>query len=232
MRLVIGFLATFCVVALVLYLYIKPRPFCRESFSTNSTLTPADYKKSFEWEDVIPHLDRAACLSPKDGVRLLLQNVSLLRASVAIQLQARCNEQSIETICTAGLGQPTLEAAITSKIDENIAARTSSFGTMTSVDYVIPHQPFPFTAITALRSHNSPYAALAFEMPDRSPYSRSRIVNKYGRPTDEKVDAESYQLLSYKSDSTEYASNMQFQINPYTDATRRVTVSVQKHRRR
>lgn len=226
LRVVVLMSVTFCVVALILYWYIRPKPF--EPPATDAELADVNYKKSFEFEDTFPTLDRAAGMSPEDAIRLLLQKTAHLRTYMAIELKAGCRSESLDAICIARLGDPPLEGMITKKIDDVIAARINSKGAITSVDYTLSRQPFPFTVIVALKSNVRPYASLVFYLPDGNSTTLSSIQQRYGAPDEQTVDNESYPLLSYKKTATNYTAKIEFQMDPNSREAKRVSINLQR----
>lgn len=218
--------ASFCLVALFLFYYSRPRPFDE---SEPPPTAGVDYKKSFKWSDSIPHLYRAAALSSHEAVRLLLHNTLHLRTYVAIELQASARPG--EPIYDARLGDTILETVITSKIDEVVQERIDSRGTMTSVYYPLPRQPFPFTVITAMKSHNQPYASLIFDLTRRTSLTGRQVETEYGAPQERAMDAQSFILFTYRTETKSYTAKTKFQIHPDSNKVRRVSISVQRKTR-
>ncbi len=194
-----------------------------------------DYTKGFDWRDTVPVLYRATDLPPEEAVKLLFQESPDLRTYIAIELQANCTSQSTpgtqpqNPICNAKLGDPILEAAITKKIDEIVTTRTDSQGTMTSLDYTLSHQPYPFTWIVAMKSHTNPYASLTLDLPDGNGTTISQIESKYGAPDDTTVDADSFTLITYRADTANYKAKCVFRMDPNSGEARRVTITVERH---
>lgn len=228
-RAMIVFFASFCIVTLALLWYARTPAFDE---SEPPPSPKVNHKEPFKWSDAIPHLYQAAALPPKEAVRVLLQNSVHLRTYVAIELISASKPE--DPFRNAELGEPILENAITPKVDEMIAKRIRSEGSLTSVDCVLSRQPFPFTVITALKSHTHPYASLVFDLTEGSGVSARSIKAEYGLPlerTTDPLDGESL-LMKYRTETKSYTATTVFKLNARSEQGRSVTVSVQRRTRK
>jgi hypothetical protein len=222
-------MVTFCLVGLFVWWHSKPRPFEEAEAPAPMVI---DYGKSFDWRDAITPLYRAAALPADEAVKLLLQNTVDLRTNVAIALltERRSGESNTEPIYHAKLGDPALEAAITQKIDDLVRQRLQSHGDMTSVDCWL-RQPFPYSAIIALKSHTEPYASLVFEMSEGSALTENGIAMKYGPPQNRAIDEGSFSVTTYQVETKSYVAKAAFQAEPNNSQIRRISISLKRLRR-
>jgi hypothetical protein len=223
---------SFVVLALALFVFIKrspPRGATDPDIAT-PVLANVNYEKSPEWSDAIPSLYQATKLSAKEGVALMLQSAVHVRTYAAIQLQraARLVGDEGSAIYNAKLGDPVLEAAITRQIADTVSQRTDSHGSITSVDYPMTQQPYPFTAIMALRSNTEAYASLVFELSQGSGFTAERVKDKYGVSPETMVDPESFSLLTYPIVTGDYFAKIVFKVDAGDEEVRTVTVTMQR----
>jgi hypothetical protein len=225
-------LATFCVVALVLFL-LKAKPSAsEEELESDYIAPPTAYKGGFQWQNQIPQLYRAAALPSDKAVRLLLQTSVDTRTYVAIQIQSACGQQGDAPQldrCTAKLGDASLERAITKKIDEILAKRTVDRNHLTSADYALAEFPFPWASITVMKSDTAPFTLLSLEPPRDVPYLASEVVNRYGPPDKRTTDNDGYTLMTYEKTTDTYSAKAEFQVDPSREWVRRLTISLHRN---
>lgn len=215
--------ASFCVVTLVLYWITKPRPL------DDSEPPPpgrVEYKRAFEWSDAIPHLYQAAALPPREGVQLLMQKSSVLRTYLAIGFIISPPPEN--PFRDAKFGDPDLEKAITTRINEIVRNRLDSSGAITSVDYELSRQPYPYTVITAMKMNTQPYAILIFNLTPRTTLTGKQVEAKHGVPQERGVDRDGHTLITYQTGTKSYTAKTQFQLQQGSDRVRSVSISVER----
>jgi hypothetical protein len=231
-KIVVLMALSFIVLALALFVFRKRSPPGSSADTDIATpvLAKVNYEKSPEWSDAIPFLYQATLLSPKEGVSLMLQSAVQVRTYAAIQLQRAAGRAGEEgsAIYNAKLGDPVLEAAINKQITDTVSQRTDSHGSITSVDYPMTQQPYPFIAIMALRSNTEAYASLVYELSQGGGYTAAQVENKYGVPPETTVDPESFRLLTYPTVTDDYFAKIAFRVESGTEEVRRITVTMQR----
>lgn len=200
---------------------------CMFSALAGTSAQGGQHQKTFELDDMIPHLQRAIDMPPKEGVKLLLQRTPHLRTYMATLLQVARPCPPSDPICTAQLGDLILERAINREIATIVELRISTKGTMTAVDYEFERQPFPFTVVTALRSRTEPYASIVFDLPRRTTYTGSRVLEKYGPAEERRVNDETW--LSYRIENAGYTVVRRFRIDIQSNEVRQQSLSLKRH---
>jgi len=184
----------------------------------------ADAADEFDWRDMPPLLSRVAGLAPEKAVKELLENTAVLRDYVALELQAQCGSGA--PACDLKPGDPTLEAAITKRIDDTVRGNIFTRRNVTRVDYLLSHQPFPFTAITAMKSGGRQDAFLVLDFAENS-YTSAQIESKYGSPRDKSI-FQRFSMFEYRIDEKTYVAHAAFTIDPVTGQARRLAISLKR----
>lgn len=186
---------------------------------------PAEFSvDDFDWREMVPYLYVAAGLPGEQGIKALLENAKVLRAYVASDVQAEC--RSGRNPCAARGGSFTLQGEVSKRINQVVQEGTTHRRHITSVDYPLTRQPFPFTDIVALKTekHRDAYLVLDFAC---NSYTAAQLQNKYGAPYDTNV-FEWYSVYRYRLDTKDYAARVAFQIDPIDGAVLRVAISLKR----
>jgi len=178
----------------------------------------------FDWREMVPYLYVAAGLPGEQGIKALLENARVLRAYVASDVQAEC--RSGRKPCAARSGSSTLQGEVSKRIDQIVQEGTSRRHNITSVDYPLTRQPFPFTDIVALKTEKHRDAYLVLDFADNS-YTAAQLRDKYGAPYDTNV-MEWYSVYRYRLDTKNYTTRAAFEIDPIDGSVLRVAISLKR----
>jgi hypothetical protein len=178
----------------------------------------------FDWREMVPYLYVAAGLPDEQGIKALLENSKVLRAYVASDVQAEC--RSSRKPCGARSSSFTLQGEVSNRIDQIVQEGTSRRHHITSVDYPLARQPFPFTDIAALKTEKHRDAYLVLDFADKS-YTAGQLQDKYGPPYETNV-IEWYSVYKYRLDTKNYVSRAAFEIDPVDGAVTRVAISLKR----
>jgi hypothetical protein len=185
---------------------------------------PISSADDFDWRDMLPYLYEAASMPPEQGLKDLLENSRVLRAYVAGDIQARCNQR--EQMCGAKLSSSALQAEITKDIDEIVQESLFTRRKVIRVDYALTQRPFPFTAIVALKTTNHRDAYLVLDFADES-YTATEVQKKYGAPYDVTL-FEWFTVHKYRLERPTYVAKAAFTVNPIDGYVHRVAVSLKR----
>jgi len=179
-----------------------------------------DSADDFDWREMIPLLYRAAGLPPEEAVKLMLENTAVLRAYVALELQAQCGPQA--SACSS---QPASPALITKRIDEVVRKGIFTRKNVTRVDYLM-RQPFPFAAIAAMKSRNRRDAFLVLDFAEKI-CTAAQIEDKYGSPRDKSI-FQWFSMFEYRIDAKTYVARAAFTIDPVSGEAQRIAISLKR----
>lgn len=192
-----------------------------EQASVPEAARKPDSADDFDWREMIPLLYRAAGLPPEEAVKLMLENTAVLRAYIALELQARCGPQA--SVCDS---QPASPALITKRIDEVVRKGIFTRRNITRVDYLLARQPFPFAAIAAMKSRNRRDAFLVLDFAEKS-CTAAQIEDKYGSPRDKTI-FQWFSMFEYRIDAKTYVARAAFTIDPVSGEAQRIAISLKR----
>jgi len=174
----------------------------------------------FDWREMVPCLFEAAALSGEQGIKVVLENSTVLRAYVGNQVRA---ERRPDKSIAKGNGS-TLDEEVSKRIDEIVQEEILHQHKTAVVDYPLPRRPFPFSEIAAAKSEKRPDAYFMLSFADRS-YTAAQVQAKYGAPYDTSV-SQWYSVFKYRLDSPRYTSKAVFEIDPVDGAVIKVAISL------
>jgi hypothetical protein len=189
------------------------------------TSGPAEFSvDDFDWREVVPYLYIAAGLPAEQAIKALLENFNVLRAYIAMDLQAEC--RSGARSCETSTGDPGQWTEVSKRIDEIVQEEISRRHNIALVDYVLSRQPFAFTEISAFRTEKHRNAYLVLNFSGHS-FTAAQLQKKYGAPYDTNV-IEWYGVYTYKLDTKNYISKALFKIDPVDGAVVTVAISLKR----
>lgn len=171
----------------------------------------------FDWRTALPYLDKAADLPDEEGIRELLENLTVFRAYIAKEIATQDTKTA-------------RDAAVTEKIDAVVHEQIFRRHNIARVDYPLTRQPFPFTFVAALKTtkHQDAYLVLYFK---EKSYTAAQVQGKYGAPSDATIFGAS-SLYTYKLDTATYTAKAAFTIDPVSGEVNRVAISLKRKRNR
>ncbi len=178
----------------------------------------------FDWREMVPYLFAAAALPEEQGIKTMLENSRVLRAYIANEGRARCNED--KNPCDPKGDSSLLDAEVNKRIDEIVHEGISSQHKAAIVDYPLARQPFPFSEIAAVKDEKRSDAYFMLQFTDHS-YTAWQLQAKYGAPYDTNI-FDRYSVFTYRLDNPGYTSRATFEINPVDGTVMKVTVSLKR----
>jgi hypothetical protein len=175
----------------------------------------------FDWRETVPYLFTASALPGEQGIKVMLENCSVLRAYVVDEIRAECRRARDR--CAAST---LLEGDVTKRIDEIVQESVFHRNKAAIVDYRFARQPFPFSEIAAVRSEKRQDAYLMLALADRS-YTATQLEAKYGEPYDTNI-FQWYSVFQYRASSVQYGSKAVFEVDPVNGAVMKVSVSLKR----
>jgi len=194
-----------------------------DSGQPSTSVAQAEFSADdFDWREMVPHLQVASGLPDEQSIKTVLENCKVLRAYLANEVRAECEQQGVQ--CKVKADTPTLEQELTTRIDAIVEKGIFRQHKKTIVDYQLSRQPFPFSEIAAIKNENERDAYFILQFADRS-YKAADVQAKYGPPQDTDI-FQWYSVYKYQVNATGYTGKAVFEINPVDGAVVKVAVSV------
>ena len=178
----------------------------------------------FDWRETLSSLYIAAGLPDEQGIKAALESSRVLRAYLAMDVQAECSSDNQP--CAEPGGGFSLQGEVTKRIDEIVQEGTARSHKIIHLDYPLTRQPFPFTDIVAMRTENHRDAYLVLDFAEKS-YNVGQLQDKYGAPYDTDVH-EWYGVYKYRLDTRDYAARAAFEIDPEDGSVLRVAIRLKR----
>lgn len=206
----------------VLFFSIAAAPFSTAAPGNPPLAQPAFSANDFDWREMVPYLYQAANEPGEQGLKTMLENSKVFRVYVARQVRADCRRDS--TRCDPARPGFSFDNEVNKRIDGIVREELTHQHKDMFVNYVLADSPFPFSAVSVLKSDNHADAYFVLEFAAHTCTGQD-LQSKYGAPDDTDV-FDRYGVFKYKIDAAEYKSRAVFEIDPVNGEVMKIAISL------
>lgn len=192
------------------------------------TAQPSFAAGDLDWREMIPYLYTAATQPGEQGLETMLENSKVIRAYVGREVRNECRQGNDR--CDSSRPGFSFDEEVNKRIDGVVREGLLHQHKNTFVNYPLVDSPFPFSAVSVLKSDNHEDAYFVLEFAPHA-YTGQDVQSKYGAPYDTDV-FDRYGVFKYKLVDAKYTSKTVVEINPIDGEVMKIAISVKarKHR--